>query len=110
MAKRLVVWLKVKPEDEERFTKWYQDEYIPRFVWQVPGIVSISRWRSTEAAYLTVYELDPATDWDALLRALRSPSRASDREEWHHWETSNLTDFRDGFFEMTFEYRPGPAL
>lgn len=106
--KRLVVWLNVDPEHEQAFNAWYQNDYIPRFVQQVPGIAAVSRWRAPgTSTYLTIYDLDDRVSWDALQRALRDPARTAAREEWHRWEVAHLTDFRDGFFEKVFEHVPG---
>lgn len=110
-GKRIVVWLTINEDQEEAFNSWYQHEYIPRFVKQVPGIHAVSRWQIPGThTYLTVYDLDPGTDWEELHRALRDPGRITDRETWHRWEVGSLTDFRDGFFEQVFEYPLSPRL
>lgn len=107
MSKRLVVWLTVTPEREHDFNRWYEQDYIPRFVKQIPGINAVSRWRVPgTTTYLTIYDLADATTLETLRDALRSPARHADREEWHRWETAHLTDFRDGFFEKVFEHVP----
>jgi hypothetical protein len=107
MAKRLVVWLTIDPEQEEAFNRWYQEDYIPRFVRQIPGIQAVTRWCiPATTTYLTVYELDPDLTMDELTAALRNPDREADRAAWGEWEEVYLTDFRDGFFERVFEYRP----
>lgn len=107
MSKRLVVWLNVDPNQEAAFNAWYQDDYIPRFVRQVPGIERVTRWRVPNSnTYITVYDLAPDMTQEQLTAALRNPARNAQREEWHHWEVSALSDFRDGFFEQTFEFTP----
>ncbi len=107
MAKKLVVWLTIDPEQEGTFNDWYQEEYIPRFARQIPGIQAVTRWRIPETTtYLTVYDLDSNLTMDELNSALRSPDRKVDKEEWLEWETAYVTDFSDGFFERVFEYRP----
>lgn len=107
MMKRLVVWLTVEPGQDQAFNRWYQEDYIPRFVQQVPGITAVSRWRVPgTTTYMTMYDLDDNVTVDALQRALRDPARNVDREVWHRWETAHLTDFRDGFFEKVFEHIP----
>lgn len=107
MTKRLVVWLTVDPVQEQAFNQWYQEEYIPRFVQQMPGIESVSRWRMPgTTTYLTIYELDRGLLFDEFTAALRAPEREADRKAWHAWEEEHLTDFRDGFFERVFEYHP----
>ena len=106
-AKRLVVWLQVEPAQEQAFNRWYQEDYIPRFVQQIPGIASVSRWRLPgTTTYLTIYDLEDHVILEALQQALRNPARNADREEWHRWETAYLSDFRDGFFEKVFEHTP----
>lgn len=107
MAKKLAVWLTVAPEQEDAFNHWYQDEYIPRFVTQIPGIVSVSRWKVPgTTTYMTMYDLTPELEQEDLLAALRNPAREADRKEWNDWEHAYLSDFRDGFFEQVYSYEP----
>ena len=107
MAKKIVVWLTIDPAKEDEFNEWYYEEYIPRFTRQIPGIQAVSRWRIPETStYLTVYDLDSDLTMDELNSALGSPDRKMDKEAWLEWETKYVTDFRDGFFERVFEYRP----
>jgi hypothetical protein len=105
--RRLVVWLSVAPDQEEAFNRWYQDEYIPRFLMQIPGIKKASRWRVPDSSiYLTIYDLEAAEGFDDVVAALRSPERDRERNQWLRWQHSALTDFRDGLFEETFTLEP----
>lgn len=107
MSKRLTVWLNVDPKQEAEFNKWYQDDYIPRFVSQIPGIERVTRWQVPNSnTYMTVYDLATDMTPEKLTAALRNPVRNNDRDEWHKWEVQALSDFRDGFFEQVFEYKP----
>ena len=107
MAKRLVVWMTIDPAQEEAFNRWYQEDYIPRFTREIPGIQGVTRWRiPSTTTYLTVYELDPDLTKDELTSALRSPDRKAESATWREWEEAYITDFSDGFFESVFEYRP----
>ena len=107
MTKRIVVWLTIDPDKEGEFNEWYEGEYIPRFTTQIPGIQAVTRWRIPETStYLTVYDLNSELTVDELNTALRNPDRKTDKEAWLQWETTYITDFRDGFFENVFEYRP----
>jgi hypothetical protein len=107
MAKKLAVWLTVAPDQEEAFTHWYQDDYIPRFVKQIPGITAVSRWKIPgTTTYMTVYDLDPDLKQEELLASLRNPGRDAERKEWNDWEHAHLSDFRDGFFEQVYSYEP----
>lgn len=105
MNRRIVVWLSVAPEKEQDFNDWYEQQYIPRFVTQIPGVKSVSRWKieGTET-YMTVYDLEPGADFDDVSQALGSSARDADRDEWKRWEQGYLEDFRDGFFSQTYEY------
>jgi hypothetical protein len=103
MAKRLVVHFRVAPDQENDFNEWYENEYIPRFVREIPDIDSVSRWKTPDApGYLTIYDLDPAADLQKVSEAISSPSRDNDRQTWHKWETSALSAFHDGLYEETF--------
>lgn len=103
MTKRLVVHFVVTPDQEDAFNEWYEKEYIPRFVREIPGVERVSRWRTPgTTSYLTVYDLDPAVELPRVSAAISDPSRDGDRQEWRKWETSALSAFHDGLYEETF--------
>ena len=35
-----MVWAKARPEDEEAFNKWYNEEHMPRAIERLPGILT----------------------------------------------------------------------
>jgi hypothetical protein len=108
MPKRLAVWLNVDPQREDEFNRWYQDDYIPRFVKQIPGIKHVTRWKVPGTnTYMTMYDLAEDMTQEKLMTALRNPARNAERDEWHQWEVSAHSDFRDGYFEQVFEHKPG---
>jgi hypothetical protein len=104
--RKLVVWLTVAADKEEAFNRWYEDDYIPRFVTQIPGIERVTRWKiDGSTTYLTIYDLSDGADFDDVADALSSSARDTDREAWKEWEQSHLEDFRDGFFSQVYEYK-----
>jgi hypothetical protein len=110
MNRRIVVWLTVAADKEDEFNHWYEDEYIPRFVTQIPGIQGVTRWKiDGTQTYMTVYDLVPGVDFDDVTEALRSPSRDVERDAWREWEHAHLEDFRDGFFGQVYEYVADPV-
>ena len=107
MTNRLVVWLTVGEAEEEEFNCWYEDEYIPKVLTQIPGIEHVSRWRMPDApTYLTIYDFEDGARIEDAVEAVRAPTRAAEREAWHEWEDRALSDFRDGFFAQTFALTP----
>jgi hypothetical protein len=36
----LIVMARVKPEDEEAFNKWYNEEHLPKAIERFPGVLS----------------------------------------------------------------------
>lgn len=106
MNRRIVVWLTASAEHEAEFNRWYEQEYIPRFVQQIPGIQHVTRWKAEDAlTYITEYELTPGADFAEVTRALKAPDRDADRAAWTEHE-GRLPDFRDGFFAQVFDYQP----
>jgi hypothetical protein len=94
-----------KPEYEAAFNRWYEDEYIPAFVRDIPGIVRGRRFAtlSPDAAgghtYLTIYEF---TDEAALHKGLDvMKSRESWRSLWKEWEARAVASISDGLFRTT---------
>jgi hypothetical protein len=105
LNRRIVVWLTAAEDHEEEFNRWYEQDYIPRFVQQIPGIERVTRWKTGDGSrtYITEYELTPGADFEDVAEALRSPDREADRTAWKQHE-DRLPDFRDGLFVQVFEH------
>jgi antibiotic biosynthesis monooxygenase (ABM) superfamily enzyme len=87
----LFVQMTAKPDQEAAFNAWYESEYIPAFVRDIPGIVRARRFATLSPdgngthSYLTIYEF---TDEAALHRGLDvMKSRDEWRKLWKHWES-----------------------
>jgi antibiotic biosynthesis monooxygenase (ABM) superfamily enzyme len=101
----LFVHMTVKPEQETEFNRWYEEEYIPAFVRDIPGIVRARRFASLSAegqdahAYLTIYEF---ADESTLHRGLEvMKSRDEWRRSWKAWEGKAVASISDGLFRTT---------
>lgn len=101
----LFVQMTARPDQEAAFNQWYEQEYIPAFVRDIPGIVRARRFvtLSADAAgthtYLTVYEF---RDEAALHRGLDvMKSREAWRKAWKEWEGRAVASISDGLFRTT---------
>jgi antibiotic biosynthesis monooxygenase (ABM) superfamily enzyme len=58
----LIVMARVKPEDEEAFNKWYNEDHLPKAIERFPGVLSGRRYRIREGddeyQYLAMYEFE----------------------------------------------------
>ena len=58
----LIVMAKVKPEDEEAFNKWYNEDHLPKAIERFPGVLSGRRYKTLEGEeeyrYLAMYEFE----------------------------------------------------
>jgi len=55
----LLVMMEIKPEREEEFNRWYNEEHVPERL-AIPGFTNARRFKAVEGApkYLALYELE----------------------------------------------------
>jgi hypothetical protein len=107
----LFVQMTAKPDQEQAFNTWYESEYIPAFVRDIPGIVRARRFESLTPegsgarSYLTIYEFESEP---ALRKGLDvMNSRADWKKLWKEWEGRAVSSISDGLFR-TSTHVPGP--
>ena len=58
----LIVMARVKPEFEEAFNKWYNEDHLPKAIERFPGVLSGRRYKILEGEdeyrYLAMYEFE----------------------------------------------------
>jgi len=68
-----IVMAKVKPEAEEVFNQWYNEEHLPRVIERIPDVLSGRRYKILEGEdeyqFMAVYEFQ---DHEAMQTAVRS--------------------------------------
>jgi antibiotic biosynthesis monooxygenase (ABM) superfamily enzyme len=75
MAKKglFIVMAKVKPEDEDAFNQWYNEEHLPRALERFPGVLSGRRYKVLEGEdeyqFLALYEFE---SYEAMHSAVNS--------------------------------------
>lgn len=101
----LFVQMTIKTDQETAFNRWYEDEYIPAFVREVPGIAQCRRFVTVAPdaggvnTYLTIYEF---TDQAALTRGMEvMKSREVWRKAWKEWEQRAVATISDNLFRTT---------
>lgn len=101
----LFVQMTVKQEQEDAFNQWYEDDYIPAFVRDVPGItrcrrfVTLSPDANGTSTYLTIYEF---TNETAIHRGIEvMKSRETWRKAWKEWEQRAVTSISDNLYRTT---------
>ena len=101
----LFVQMTAKKSEEAAFNRWYEDEYIPAFVREVPGIIQCRRFVTLSPddkgthTYLTIYEF---TDERAIARGMEvMKSREKWRAAWKEWEHKAVTSISDNLFRTT---------
>jgi hypothetical protein len=57
-----IVMARVRPEDEEAFNKWYNEDHLPKALERFPGVLSGRRYKILEGEeeyrYLAIYEFE----------------------------------------------------
>jgi len=68
-----IVMAKVKPEDEDAFNQWYNEEHLPRALERFPGVLSGRRYKvmegENEYQFLALYEFE---SYEAMHAAVNS--------------------------------------
>jgi antibiotic biosynthesis monooxygenase (ABM) superfamily enzyme len=101
----LFVQMTVKKDQESAFNAWYEREYIPAFVREVPGITRCRRFVTLAPdangvnTYLTIYEF---TNESAIQRGMEvMKSRETWRKAWKDWEHKAVVSISDSLFRTT---------
>ncbi|HZD66198.1 MAG TPA: hypothetical protein VE152_08885 [Acidimicrobiales bacterium] len=74
---------------EPAFAAWYQGEYLPRNVAEVPGWVAVRRYgsdRPQPRRTFVVYEAADEAGLARCLAAMRSGARVEENLAWHRWD------------------------
>jgi antibiotic biosynthesis monooxygenase (ABM) superfamily enzyme len=103
----LFVQMTAKPDQEAAFNAWYEGEYIPAFVRDIPGIVRARRFESLSPddtgarSYLTIYEFENEPALHKGLDVMKS--REEWRKLWKEWEGKAVASISDGLFRSTVD-------
>lgn len=101
----MAVTMAVKPENDEEFNRWYNEEHVPERL-ECPGFVVARRFKAVEGEfehqealnYLAIYELESL---DALKGELYM-TRAANHTEW----TKRIGQLRLGGQRYVYEEIP----
>ena len=101
----MFVQMTVKPQEEAAFNHWYQQEYIPAFARDIPGIAharassrSTGQWRRPYLPdYLRVRGRGSAPPRP---RGDEVPRRVA-RKAWKEWEQRAVATISDNLFRTT---------
>jgi hypothetical protein len=87
-----MVSVEVAAERQAQFDEWYEQQYLPRNVADVPSWAGCRRYSSvgrTPARHHAVYEAGDLMALDASLEAMRAPFRLEESMSWKQWDTGD---------------------
>lgn len=109
-SRPFLLWsVEMKPESDEKFQDWYENDYLPLQIADVPGWSSCRRYSSSgrePRRHLTFFE---SQDENALMRSfedLRALHRTTQNREWKRRVEAGVTWHDATSFRCIFR-RPG---
>lgn len=87
-----MVSVELRDEQAGPFHEWYEQDYLPKNVADVPSWVACRRYSSegrASARHLTIYEAFDLAGLDASLDMMRAPFRMSENMAWKRWDTGD---------------------
>jgi len=85
-----MVSVELRPGQEQRFHDWYEQDYLPKNVADVPGWAACRRYSSEgrqPARHLAIYEAADLASLDGSLDMMRAPYRLTENMAWKQWDT-----------------------
>jgi len=83
-----MVTVEVKPEADAEFRSWYEREYLPKIMADVPTWAACRRYTSADREPVhvhTIYEVRSLGDLEESFALMRSPHRYSSNAAWDAW-------------------------
>lgn len=82
------VSIEVQPEKVDEFNKWYEEEYLPTNLADVPTWVACRRYSCIDKSrHIAIYEAQDEAGLRHSLDLMRSKSRLKENESWLKWDT-----------------------
>lgn len=85
-----MVSIELRADQAERFHDWYEQDYLPKNVADVPSWVACRRYSSEgrePARHLAIYEAQDLRGLDDSLDMMRAPFRMAENMAWKQWDS-----------------------
>ena len=87
-----MVSVELRPGREQPFHDWYENDYLPKNVADVPSWVACRRYSSAgrdTARHLAIYEASDLAGLDESLDMMRTPYRMAENMAWKRWDSGD---------------------
>jgi len=87
-----MVSVELRAEQAQRFHDWYEQDYLPKNVADVPSWVACRRYSSEArepARHLAIYEAFDLPGLDESLDMMRAPFRMAENMSWKQWDSGD---------------------
>jgi hypothetical protein len=104
-----MVTVEVKSESEPKFRSWYEGEYLPKILADVPTWAACRRYSSVDREpvhFHTIYEVQGLGDLEESFALMRSPHRYGSNAAWDEWVGPAITAQDASSYRPIFR-RPG---
>ncbi|MBX3076888.1 hypothetical protein KF728_05820 [Candidatus Obscuribacterales bacterium] len=109
-SRPFLLWsLEMKPELDDQFQSWYETEYLPLQIADIPSFAACRRYSSVgreKVRHLTIFEAADETALQKALGGLRSLHRVAQNREWKRRLTPAV-DWHDATSFSCIYRRPG---
>src|SRR5688500_2770740 len=104
---RFIVRLRVDPQYEEEFTRWYNDEYLTTLQAIAAPFTHCARYVSRlgdDVVYLTIYEIADGASTEQAMAVFDRVDRQEWRKQWQAWEKKALREFEARWYHPIYSW------
>lgn len=104
-----MVTVEVRPAAALEFRSWYEEDYLPKIMADVPVWIACRRYASIDrnpVHHHTIYEVSSLADLEEAFTLMRSPHRYGSNAAWDRWVGPAITSQDASSYRPIFR-RPG---
>ncbi|GAB4232489.1 MAG: hypothetical protein Tsb0021_11220 [Chlamydiales bacterium] len=100
-----IVTVETEGEESAKFHRWYEEEYLPKTMADIPTWIDCKRYKSTQRTPIHYHTIYKARNMDELERGfelLRSPHRYQSNADWDSWVGKAISKQNAATFQQIY--------